>query len=412
MRAAAPAVPAARTRCLADASPLPAFSGPTAVPFVSLNSWTAPGRILQSAGEPVAIVTGQAGDDWARLEETLTRHRRVSEGGGAVGYITYEGAFWFGIFPTLTLWPAARMTPLWRARRAAAESPVRLGPWTANQTRSRFEEAVRAAQAHIAAGDIYQVNLAQRFAARFSGNGLALFESLLACSPAPGAAFLDTGERQILSASPELFLRIDRDRRITTRPIKGTRPRSADPAEDQRLADELLADPKERAELLMITDLERNDLGRVCEFGSVAVPELLRLEKFAQVQHLVSTVTGRLRADVSPVQAVAACFPGGSITGAPKRRAMEIIAELEPGPRGVYTGAIGVFGFDGSAAFNIAIRTLIHEPARGELHYHVGAGITAGSVPAREFEETMHKGAGLRAAVARYAQTPVPVGAS
>ena len=376
----------------------------TAAPFVSLNSWSAPGSIYQATA-PMEIVVGQPGE-WQRLEDALARHRadaREQPSGGAMGFVTYEGAFWFGIFPALTLLPASPLTPLWIERRAAAERPSRLGPWRANQTRNQFEEAVRAAQVHIAAGDIYQVNLAQRFVAEFSGNPLALFEYLLACSPAPGAAFLDTGERQILSASPELFLRIDRDRCITTRPIKGTRPRDADPRRDQQLADELLADPKERAELLMITDLERNDLGRVCEFGSVAVPELLRLEKFAQVQHLVSTVTGRLRADVSPVQALAACFPGGSITGAPKKRATEIIADLEPEPRGIYTGAIGVFGFDGSAAFNIAIRTLVHEPARGELHYHVGAGITAGSVPAREFDETMHKGAGLRAAVARYA---------
>ncbi|MBV9127636.1 MAG: aminodeoxychorismate synthase component I, partial [Verrucomicrobia bacterium] len=386
-------------------------------PFVSLNSWLAPGWLLQAA-EPVEIVVGRAGE-WARLEDALRRHRRENAvaqvgnaarhpAGGAVGFVNYEGDFWFGIFPDWTFSPAGQPTRLWSEQRGvSSDGERRIGPWQANFSRANFESAVRAAQAHIAAGDIYQVNLAQRFAAEFSGSPHALFEQLLAASPAPGAAFIDTGAgTTILSASPELFLRVDPGGRITTRPIKGTRPRGVNPTADRQLATELQRDPKERAELLMITDLLRNDLGRVCAFGSVAAPDLLRLEHFAQVHHLVSTVTGQLRADVSPVGALAACFPGGSITGAPKKGAMEIIAELERAtPRGVYTGAIGWFGLDGrSAAFSIAIRTLVHDARRGELHYHVGAGITADSVPAREWEETMHKGAGLRAAVARYAQ--------
>jgi anthranilate/para-aminobenzoate synthase component I len=218
-------------------------------------------------------------------------------------------------------------------------------------------------------------------------------------SPAPGAAFLDMGGRQVLSASPELFLRVD-GRHAVTRPIKGTRPRDADPVRDQQLAYELITDPKEAAELVMITDLERNDLGAVCEYGSVTVSDLLRLERFAQVFHLVSTVEGDLRPDVDVVAAVAACFPGGSITGAPKRRAMELIAELEPEARGLYTGAIGWFGFGGDAAFSIAIRTLVAE--EGRLHFHTGSGITGDSDPAREYAETLHKARGLQLAVEAY----------
>jgi para-aminobenzoate synthetase component I len=189
-----------------------------------------------------------------------------------------------------------------------------------------------------------------------------------------------------------MFLHI-RDRQIRTRPIKGTRPRHPDPATDARNAEELLASPKERAELIMITDLERNDLGQVCEFGSVVATELLKLEAFQQVFHLVSTVEGQLRPDIDHIKALRACFPGGSITGAPKKRAMEIIAELEPEPRGLFTGAIGYIGFNGTSQFNIAIRTVVIED--GIAHFHVGAGIVADSIPAQEWQETLDKAAGI-----------------
>jgi anthranilate/para-aminobenzoate synthase component I len=169
---------------------------------------------------------------------------------------------------------------------------------------------------------------------------------------------------------------------------------------DEQLAFELQTDPKELAELVMITDLERNDLGRICEYGSVAVTRLLQLERFAQVFHLVSTVEGMLRPEIDAVTAVCACLPGGSISGAPKRRACEIIAELEPEPRGIYTGAIGYFADNGDAAFSMAIRTLVQKEDR--LEFSVGSGITAGSDPAREYEETLHKAAGLRLALESY----------
>jgi anthranilate/para-aminobenzoate synthase component I len=223
-----------------------------------------------------------------------------------------------------------------------------------------------------------------------------LFERLASVSPAPFAAFLDCGEFQLASSSPESFLRMSGGH-IVTRPIKGTRPRGADADADARLSYELQSSEKERAELVMITDLLRNDLGRVCEFGSVQVPELMRLEKFPQVQHLVSTVEGRLRGDVTHFAAFASCFPGGSITGAPKIRAMEIIDELEPVTRGPYTGALGYLGFNRESQLSIAIRTAVCRD--GRAFFHVGAGIVADSDPAAEFEETLAKGRGFVAAM-------------
>ncbi len=375
-------------------------------PFVSLNSWVAPGWMYQGE-EPIEVIEGGP-DDWDRLERGLDRHRAERADasphpcGAAVGYFEYDGSFWFGIFPELHAEPMGIPTARWTRRSHEHEAPTRIGAWRAGMTRDDYELAVRAVHDGIAAGEVYQVNITQRFAADFEGNPYALFEHLLARSPAPGGAFLDTGTRQILSASPELFLRIE-GREILTRPIKGTRPRDRDPQRDGRLAYELITDPKEIAELIMITDLERNDLGRVCEFGSVTVPDLLRPEKFAQVHHLVSTVSGRLRREVTPLQALRACFPGGSITGAPKKTAMETIERLEPCPRGLYTGAIGYFAFNGDAAFSIAIRTLVRDGR--ELHYHVGSGITADSDPAREFDETMQKGTGIRSAVSCYLES-------
>ena len=191
-------------------------------------------------------------------------------------------------------------------------------------------------------------------------------------------------------------------RGIETRPIKGTRPRFSDPDEDRRSAYELQTSAKEISELVMITDLLRNDLGQVCEFGSVEVSEMLQLESLAQVHHLVSTVTGNLRPDIDAIDALASCFPGGSITGAPKKRAMEIIRELETRPRGIYCGAIGWLGFNGESSFNIAIRSLVRDGSK--LSYHVGAGIVADSDPEKEYEETLHKAAGIRLAIESWQQ--------
>jgi len=374
------------------------------MPFVSLNSWNEPGAILQAV-EPEEIVAGGP-EDWGKLREALARRRKtgrdsVHPQSAAVGYITYEGAFRFAWFPKISVLKESGFSALWNERRASCDKKtaddreVVPPDWQPNQTRAEFEARVARAQEYIAAGDIYQANIAQKFSTPFTGNPYRLFELLLARSPAPGGAFLEFGDTRILSASPELFLRI-RGRHITTRPIKGTRPRDRDPLRDEQLAFELQTDPKELAELVMITDLERNDLGQICEYGSVTVTQLVQLERYAQVFHLVSTIEGMLRPGVDALDAVRACIPGGSISGAPKKRACEIIQELEPCPRGIYTGLIGYFDDNGDAAFSIAIRTMVLES--NNLHFSVGSGITAGSTPAREYEETLHKAAGMQMA--------------
>lgn len=269
-----------------------------------------------------------------------------------------------------------------------------------NVSRARYLLMVEQAQRYIRSGDIYQVNLCQRFAARYRGSAWTLYRRLAAVSPAPYAAFLDLGQFQIASSSPELFLRLSGNS-VRTRPIKGTRPRSPDGAEDTRLAYELQTSPKELAELVMITDLLRNDLGRVCEFGSIRVPELARLQRFAHVHHLVSTVEGQLRSGITHMEALASSFPGGSITGAPKVRAMQIIDELEPVTRGPYTGAMGYLGFNRESQLSILIRTALCQ--RGLAFFHAGAGIVADSAPEAEFEETVAKARGFFDALASFA---------
>jgi para-aminobenzoate synthetase component 1 len=254
--------------------------------------------------------------------------------------------------------------------------------------------AVRRVLDYIAAGDVYQVNVSHRFVAQAPADPLDLYLRLKQQSPAPFAAFLRFRDLAVVSSSPECFYQTRGDG-IVTRPIKGTRPRGRDPRDDARLAAELLDSAKDRAELTMIVDLERNDLGRVCQYGSVVVRDPIAIETFAQVHHLVGTVEGRLRPGASPVEIIRAVFPGGSITGAPKIRAMEIIDELEPNRRGLYTGAIGYLSRCGSSAFNIAIRTILIEGDRAT--YQVGGGIVADSEPESEYEETLAKGRALRA---------------
>jgi len=294
--------------------------------------------------------------------------------------------------------------------RDSQRSPLRKEV-VSNLSRDAFIAAVERAQRYIRAGDIYQVNLSQRLTAPCDCSSWELFQRLAAVSPAPFSAFLDGYDFQVASSSPELFLRLSGSH-IQTRPIKGTRPRDADPTRDAQLAYELQTSPKELAELVMITDLLRNDLGKVCEYGSVQTPELARLERFAQVQHLVSTVEGRLRRDVTHLAALAACFPGGSITGAPKFRAMEIIDELELLARGPYTGSLGYLGFNRESQLSIIIRTAICKD--GLAHFSVGAGIVADSNPEAEYEETLAKAAGYLAALnlgmGGTGDPPVPVG--
>jgi para-aminobenzoate synthetase component 1 len=276
-----------------------------------------------------------------------------------------------------------------------------------NLRREDFLRMIAAAQRYIREGDIYQVNLSHRLETEWRGSGWDLFLRLKQASPAPFAAYLDCGDFQLASSSPEMFLKMSGSQ-IRTRPIKGTRPRSGETTRDAQLSYELQTSAKETAELLMITDLLRNDLGRVCEFGSIHVPDLLRLEKYPHVQHLVSTVEGMLRPDVTHFSAFSGAFPGGSITGAPKIRAMQIIDELEPVSRGVYTGALGYLGFNRESQLAITIRTAV---CRNQTAwFNVGAGIVADSDPQAEWEETLAKGKGFTEAIHAPAALPVKAG--
>lgn len=259
-----------------------------------------------------------------------------------------------------------------------------------NFTRPAYEAAVRHVIDYILAGDIFQANLSQRFRASMPAglDAWGLYRRLRRRNPAPFAAYLDLGGTQLVSASPERFLEL-RGRQVETRPIKGTRPRGATPEADRRLGEELLASEKDQAENVMIVDLLRNDLSRVCRDHTVLTPEICVLESFATVHHLVSTVTGELRPGLDAVDLLRATFPGGSITGAPKIRAMEIIAELEPTARGPYCGAIGWLGCDGWMDTSITIRTLAIKD--GSVVFQAGGGIVADSDPAAEYDETLAK---------------------
>ncbi len=262
-----------------------------------------------------------------------------------------------------------------------------------------YRRAVEAVQGHIRQGDIFQANLTQRWRIdTHDGHALsaALYESMTQHTPAPYAAYLRYDDHAIMSASPERFLEL-RGEHVETRPIKGTRPRGETPEEDARLAAELLASDKDRAENIMIVDVLRNDLGRVCDTGSVQTPGVCELESFPQVHHLTSTVTGRLREGLDAFDLLHACFPGGSITGAPKIRAMEILDSLEPVRRHIYTGSIGWLGWDGDADWQIAIRTLLATPEA--LFFHAGGGVTADSDPSAEYEESLVKAEGIRLAL-------------
>ncbi|MFO0869491.1 MAG: anthranilate synthase component I family protein [Pirellulales bacterium] len=263
---------------------------------------------------------------------------------------------------------------------------------TSNFTHAGYLEAVRCAVEYIRAGDIFQVNLSQRLLCPATTDAVTLYQRLRQRNPAPFAGYFDTGTFQVVSASPERFIQV-RGRQVEARPIKGTRRRSRSPEADLFTGDELLASEKDRAENVMIVDLLRNDLSSVCLPDSVRVTQLCGLEVYEYVQHLVSVVRGELAAEQSPLSLLSRAFPGGSITGAPKVRAMEIIAELEPTARGPYCGSLGYLGFDGTLDLSILIRTIT--AGRGWWQFPVGGGIVAPSDPQREYEETWHKAAGL-----------------
>jgi len=390
----------------------------------------APSAILRSTGRCVEIISASGtsridGDPFQVLNGQLALRRQNAAAdfpvGAAIGYFGYGlrhfvetlpaeapddlglPECWFGFYDSLFVFDHERRKVIeivgpensWHDP-VRAESRTSRSAISSNFTRDSYHAAICRAQNYIASGDVYQVNLSQRFQCGVEASSPELYLTLRRANPAPYGAYLDIGDAQILSTSPECFLNI-RDRHVITRPIKGTRRRGATAIEDARIAAELLAAPKDNAELLMITDLERNDLGRVCEFGSVRVSELVCIETYATVQHLVSTVEGTLRNDVAHVDCVRACFPGGSITGAPKIRAMEIIDELEPRARGVYTGAIGFLGYNACTHLNIAIRTVVYQS--GRLTFHAGGGIVADSEPDAEYGETFAKARGILNAI-------------
>ncbi len=272
-----------------------------------------------------------------------------------------------------------------------------------NFNRVTYETAFNVAQQYLRDGDCYQVNLAQRYVATATGDALEAYLALRQLSPSPYSAFMNLPQLQILCASPECFLKVHNGL-VETKPIKGTRPRAVNPLQDERMANELQQSEKDRAENLMIVDLLRNDLGKSCVPGSVQVPKLFEIESFAQVHHLVSTVTGKLAPNQDAISLLKNCFPGGSITGAPKQRAMQIIEQIEPNRRGIYCGTIGYIGYDGNMQTNIVIRTLIY--AQGKIRYWAGGGIVADSKVGAEYQETLDKTSAMLKLLQRFGATP------
>jgi len=277
----------------------------------------------------------------------------------------------------------------------AQPSEISVGEGRPNTSKDEFESMVSDAKEHILDGDVFQVVLSRRTDFRVRGDPLEMYRVLRQLNPSPYLFYLDYGQVQLLGSSPEMLVRLEGNR-ITTRPLAGTRPRSKDPEEDEKLKLEMLLDEKERAEHLMLVDLNRNDMGRVSKFGSVKVTELMSAEKYSHVQHIVSNVESEISPDKDGFDVVRSCFPAGTVTGAPKVRSMQIISELEHAPRGPYAGAVGYFDFTGNMDFAITIRSISVSGNRASIQ--AGAGIVADSVPEREFAETEHKmGAMLQA---------------
>ncbi len=277
-------------------------------------------------------------------------------------------------------------------------SKIRPEHVTDNTGKELFKRSIEQVKEHIMAGDIFQAVISRRMECPIGDDPFPIYAALREINPSPYMYYLDFGDEQVIGASPEMLVRVE-NRRVTTVPIAGTRPRGRDPVEDKRFAQELLLDNKERAEHTMLVDLARNDLGRVCKFGTVEVGEFMGIEKFSHVQHMVSTVNGVLADHLDCYDALKSCFPAGTVSGAPKVRAMQIIGETEPDPRGIYAGAVGYIGFDRNLEFAIAIRTVTVKDHRA--HVQVGAGIVADSVPENEWDETETKAAAMMRAIER-----------
>ena len=410
----------------------------------------------RSANETTQLPVGPEGDPLDSLRAELARFRSAQVpglprfAGGLVGYLSYEMIRFFE--PTVPVTPhsslpdgiflltdttvafdhafgrlllIANVYPSDDPAAARAEAEARLdeiqrclaGPLPdlpragtrpastdlrSNVTREQFIHSVETAKEHIAAGDIFQVVLSQRLSRETSASPFAIYRALRRLNPSPYMFFFDfdglagTEDLYVIGASPELHVRLEGSR-ATVRPIAGTRPRGKSPADDLALERDLLADPKELAEHVMLMDLARNDLGRVCEFGSVRVPEQMVVERYSHVMHIVSQVEGDLRSELDAFDLVRATFPAGTVSGAPKIRAMQIIHDLEPDPRGLYAGVVGYFASDGSMDTCITIRTLV---MRGStVSVQAGAGIVADSDPEREYQETLNKARALAVAV-------------
>jgi anthranilate synthase component 1 len=421
-----------------------------------------PSLIFSARGDACEIRRGDAvipgdGPPIEVLGRLLEEHRAVALPGlprfcgGAVGYLGYDAVRWFEKLPSLARrdqdFPDAlflfgdvvsvfdnlthTMKVVTHARggddpdaayaaavRRIEDEVQRLArplAWTdtaggrnpaepeSSASREAFMHAVETAKEHIRAGDIFQVVLSHRMSAEVTQPAFEGYRALRVTNPSPYMYFLKLGELALVGSSPEVLVRRTGGQ-VEVRPIAGTRPRGRTADEDRRLEEELLADEKERAEHVMLVDLGRNDVGRVAEYGTVETNEYMTVERYSQVMHLVSNVRGRLRPDQRPIDIVRACFPAGTVSGAPKVRAMEIIEALEPVRRGIYAGAVGHFDYHGNLDLAITIRTLVY--AGGRAHWGVGAGIVADSDPAREWDETLNKGRALWLAVQRAERGP------
>jgi anthranilate synthase component I len=354
--------------------------------------------------------------------------------GGAVGYVSYDAVrYWeslpkataddtglpdlqFGVYRDGVVFDHARREVYYYslgesrvdevlsvAMKAAERTEVKASAPKSTIERDEFEDMVVKAKQHILKGDIFQVVLSKRYVLDVHGDLSRFYEALSEINPSPYMYFLKFGERRIVGSSPEMLVRVE-DGRVETYPIAGTRPRVEDEQENTGLREELLKDPKEIAEHVMLVDLARNDVGRVSKYGSVKVPELMTVEQFSHVQHIVSHVVGEMREGLDSYDALRAVFPAGTVSGAPKVRAMEIIEELERYRRGPYAGAVGYFSFNGNADFAITIRTLVSEGTKCSVQ--AGAGIVADSVPINEWKETEAKAEGLLRAMRTAEEKP------
>ena len=376
--------------------------------------------------------TRQKTSDPLQIVEKLLKNEEVANSkfrfvGGAVGYISYDAVrYWeklpenrqddfgfpdleMGIFDDGLIFNHAqkqvfyyyrgenRLTEIERLLKQSADSvELSYHEPKVNTKKEDYENAVERAKDYVTAGDIFQVVLSKRYQLQMKGDLIPFYEALRTINPSPYMYYYKSGERQIVGSSPEMLVRVE-NRKVETFPIAGTRPVAADPTENIKLAAELLADPKECAEHVMLVDLARNDLGRISKYGSVRVPEFMRVHQYSHVQHIVSQVVGDLKDELQSYDALRAVFPAGTVSGAPKVRAMEIINELEAARRGPYAGAVGYFSYNGNADFAITIRTLFAD--KHQAYVQAGAGIVADSVPETEWFETDHKAKALMQAL-------------